>query len=70
MVRKTKSIEIEGPTTKEAIKKALRFLNVPRDSVIIKVLCEEKKGLFGMEGAKPAKVKVTLKQPVEIQKIA
>lgn len=61
MVRKIKNIEVEGPTIKEAIKKALKLLSVPRDSVVIKVVCEEKKGLFGMEGAKPAKVKVTLK---------
>ena len=26
------------------------------------ILCEEKKGLFGMEGAKPVKIKVSLKE--------
>lgn len=55
------SIEVEGGTVEEAIKKALELLNVTRDDVVVKVVCEEKKGLFGMEGQKPAKIKVTLK---------
>lgn len=56
------SIEVEGHTIEEAIKKAQELLNVSRDDIIIKVVSEEKKGLFGMEGAKPAKIKVTLKK--------
>ena len=55
------SIEIEGSTVEDAIKKGLKKLSVGRDEVDIKILCEETKGLFGMEGAKPAKIKVTLK---------
>lgn len=57
-----KSIEVEGKTVEEAIKKALSQLNVPRENVEIKVVSEESKGLFGMGGAKPAKVKVTVIQ--------
>lgn len=57
-----KSIEVEGITVEEAIKRALEFLNVSREEVTIKVVCEEKKGLFGMTGAKPAKIKVFLKE--------
>jgi len=53
-------IEAEGKTTAEAIKKALEQLNAKREDVTIEVLCEEEKGLFGMEGAKMAKVKVAL----------
>ena len=60
MVRKLNSIEVEGATVEEAINKALSLLNVPKSSVTVKVVCEEKRGLFGMEGAKPAKVKVTI----------
>jgi len=56
-----KSIEVEGKTTREAIEKALKLLGVQKDKVDIKILCEESKGLFGMEGQKLAKVKVTLK---------
>ncbi len=56
-----KIIEVEGATTKEAISKALSLLGVTRDRVDIKILCEESKGLFGMQGQKLAKVKVTVK---------
>lgn len=54
------SIEIEGRTVEEAIKKALSELKLPRDKVKIEVLSEEKKGLFGMPGAKPAKVRASI----------
>ena len=57
-----KSIEVEGKTTREAIEKALRELHVTKDEVNIKILSEEHKGLFGMEGHKLAKVKVILKK--------
>jgi len=54
------SIEVEGRTVEEAVKKALRELRLRRDKVKIEVLAEEKRGLFGMPGAKPAKVRVSL----------
>jgi len=57
-----KSIEVEGQTVEEAIKKATGLFNVAREDIVIKVVSEEKKGLFGMEGAKPAKIKATLKK--------
>ena len=60
----SKSIEVEGVTIEDAIKKALELLGVSRDEIIVKVVCEEKKGLFGMEGAKLAKIKVILKKNV------
>ncbi len=53
-----KSVEIEGKSVEEAIKKALQQLQLPRNKVKIEVLSEEAKGLFGMPGAKPAKVRV------------
>ena len=59
------SIEVEGNTVAEAIKKALKELKLPRSKVIIEVLSEEEKGLFGMPGAKPAKVRVSLKEGKE-----
>jgi len=58
---KTKAIEVEAKTTKEAISIALSQLNVAKDDVEIKILREENKGLFGMEGAELAKIKVILK---------
>jgi len=54
------SIEVEGKTLEEAVKKALKALKAPRKKVKIEVLVEEEKGLFGMQGAKPAKVRVSL----------
>ena len=57
-----KSIEVEGVTVEEAIQKALETLRVSREEVNIKIVCEEKKGLFGMEGAKPAKIKASIKE--------
>ncbi len=57
-----KSVEVEGATVEDAIKKALDLLKVSREDILVKVVCEEKKGLFGMEGAKLAKIKVKIKQ--------
>ena len=57
-----KNIEVEGSTVEEAIKKALEYFNVSREDITVKVVCEEKKGLFGMEGAKLAKIKASLKE--------
>jgi len=54
--------EFEGKTVEEAIEKALKELNVKRDEIVVKVVCEEQKGLFGMEGIKQAKIKVTKKE--------
>lgn len=61
-MRQKVSVEIESKTVEEAVKKALEQLKLPRRKVKIEVLSEEEKGLFGMPGAKPAKVRVTLKE--------
>lgn len=53
------SIEVEGKTVEEAVKKALKKLHLPTEKVKIVVLTEEQKGLFGMAGAKPARVRAT-----------
>jgi len=59
------TLEVEGKTVEEAIKKALRELKLPRHKVKIEVLSEEQKGLFGMPGAKPAKVRASVIQNKE-----
>jgi len=59
---KPKTIEIEAKTTQEAIKIALKKLKVKKEDVEIRILREENKGLFGMEGAEQAKIKVTIKK--------
>jgi spoIIIJ-associated protein len=58
-MKRLRYLEVEGNTVEEAIEKALKELRLPRKSVRIQVLSEEKKGLFGMPGAKPAKVRVS-----------
>jgi len=62
MIAKRKTIEVEAKTTKEAIAAALKDLNVRKEDVDIKILREENKGLFGMEGAELAKIKVSIKK--------
>jgi spoIIIJ-associated protein len=59
-MRAKTSVEVEGKTVEEAVKAALKELKLPRDKVKIEVLSEEEKGLFGMPGAKPAKVRVSI----------
>jgi spoIIIJ-associated protein len=59
MTQRFISIEVEGSTVEEAVKKALKHLKLPRAKVKIEVLSEEEKGLFGMPGAKPAKIRVS-----------
>lgn len=54
------SREFAGKTVEEAIKKALQELKLARHKIKIEVLSEEAKGLFGMPGAKPAKIRVSV----------
>lgn len=58
----SKAQEFEGNTVEDAIRQALLVLNVSRETINVKVVSEGQKGLFGMEGASPAKIKVTIKQ--------
>ncbi len=56
------NLEFEGITVEEAINKALKELNLSRDKLKIEIVSEEEKGLFGMAGAKPAKIRVNIKK--------
>ncbi len=56
-----KIIEVEAKSPQEAIAIALKKLGAKKNEVEVKILNEENKGLFGMEGSKKAKVKVRLK---------
>jgi len=58
-------IEVEANTVREAIGKALKTLNCKRKNVEIKVLAEGERGLFNMNGAKPARIRVTIKKPTK-----
>jgi spoIIIJ-associated protein len=59
---KGKNLEFEGASVEEAVKKAIETLKIPREEFEVKIVCEEKRGLFGMGGAKPAKILVIIKQ--------
>ena len=61
MTDMSKALEFEGNTVDAAIRKAVKTLNVTRETLNIKVVCEEQRGLFGMAGAKAAKIKVAIK---------
>jgi len=52
--------EYEGNTAEEAIEKALADLNLPKESIKIQILSEGTRGLFGMQGAKMAKIRVSV----------
>ena len=56
-------IETEGETVEEAIENALGELEATREQVTIDVISEPTKGILNF-GAKPAKVRATLKQDV------
>ncbi len=57
----SRTVTVEGRTVQDAIVKGLGILGVSRSRVAIRILSEENKGLFGMRGAKPARVRLTLK---------
>lgn len=55
-------IEKNGKTVEEAFKTALDELKVSAEDVEMEILESPSKGIFGLFGAKPAKVRVTLKE--------
>ena len=56
-------IETEGDTLEEAIEQALTELEATREQVTIDIINEPTKGILNF-GAKPAKIRATLKQDV------
>ncbi|MFZ5899119.1 MAG: RNA-binding cell elongation regulator Jag/EloR [Bacillota bacterium] len=57
-----KSLESSGKSVEEAIENALRELGVNREDVEVEILEESVKGLFGILGTRPARVRVTVKE--------
>ena len=62
-----RAIETTGKTVDEAVQAALSSLKLERKDVDIEVISEGSKGLFGLFGAKVAKVKVTAKEEIKAQ---
>ena len=55
-----------GQTVKEAVESALAQLQITEDRADISIVDEGKKGIFGIFGARPAVVKVSvIKDPIE-----
>lgn len=62
-----KSVVKTAKTVDEAINLALSELNTVKEDVLVEVLEEPSKGLFGFLGTKEAKVKVTVtNDPISI----
>jgi spoIIIJ-associated protein len=55
-------VEMSGKTVEEAVSLALERMDTDRDSVDIEILDEGNKGIFGIIGARDAKVRVILKE--------
>lgn len=55
-----KVLEIEGKTIDEAIEKACREFNVPREKLNIEILSEGSSGFLGLVGSKKARIKASL----------
>jgi hypothetical protein len=62
-----KSVESSGKTIDEAILMAVAQLGVQRDNLEIEVLEEPVKGLFGIIGARDAKIRATVKKTLSDQ---
>jgi spoIIIJ-associated protein len=56
-----KSIETTGKTVDEAIENALKELNITKDMVDIDIIEQGSKGLFNLFGAKPFRIKATIR---------
>jgi len=63
-----KTIDKIAKTVEEAVNEALKELNAERENVDVEILEEPTKGLLGI-GAKPALVRVTVKEKPEDKKV-
>ena len=57
-----KTIEVNGRTVDEALETALKELKVDKDKVTVEVIDEGSRGFLNLRGAKPARIKVTIKR--------
>jgi len=57
-----KHIEVTGDNVADAIQKGLDCLKINKEQADIEIINEGKSGLFGLVGAIPAKVRITLKE--------
>ncbi len=69
MASAPKSLEVTGSTVEEAISKGLAELGKSLEEVEIEVLSEGKKGWLFIKG-EPARVRITVKEPVNVEEVA
>lgn len=65
-----KEYEVSARTIEEAISKGLEELGVSISDVTVDVLEEGSKGLFGLFGSRPAKIRLTMKEDEDQQEMA
>ena len=67
------TIEKTGKTVEDAVQAALKELGVTADDVTVEILETPSKGIFGIFGTKPARIKVTVKEkpplPVNVEEV-
>ena len=56
----TSSLEFEAKNVEKAVEKACEELNIPRDDIRYDVLSQGSSGIFGLAGAKKARIRVKL----------
>jgi len=59
-----REIEVTGKTVDEAIKNGLESLGLGREAVDVEILEQPTKGILGLFGQKPARVRLTVKSKV------
>lgn len=60
-----KFVEVSGKTVDDAIEKGLKELGIKKEKVDVEIIEHGSKGIFGLIGSKPAKVKLTVKNDCE-----
>ncbi|SEF98146.1 spoIIIJ-associated protein [Caloramator fervidus] len=60
-----KWVEATGKTVENAIENGLKMLGVSKDKVEVEIIDKGSKGVFGLIGARPAKVKLIIKKDYE-----
>lgn len=59
---KVEAVEKVGRTVEEAVEQALAELHIKRENAVIEVLEEPSRGLFGILGGRPARVRVSVRE--------
>jgi len=59
--------EFEGKTKEEAVRNACKELGLSEGQLEVQVISYGSTGIFGLVGAKKAKIKVTVPEPVEVE---